>query len=106
MPLHFPDGKRIDEVWTDTHKRALADYHDALPTMNRRYLQEDGKAVVWHDRKGRRATIFSFADREVALPGKVQALSTGEKLPKSARYRLQAQQTYVVTDCELPRTVE
>ena len=103
MPLHFPDGRRIDDVWTAEHRRALADYHAAVRQMNRRYLQEDGKSVIWHDYAGKRATIFNFATRRVALPGKVKCLSTGQSLPVAASYDLQANHTYVITGADLPR---
>ena len=102
MPLHFPNGKRIDEVWTAEHKRALADYHAALPAMKRRFLQEDGKAVIWHDARGKRATVFNFARRTAALPGRVTDLSTSQALPRSKRYRLEAGHTYGVTGGALP----
>ncbi|MGH7213884.1 MAG: hypothetical protein ACREIT_03890 [Tepidisphaeraceae bacterium] len=61
---------RIDQVWGEGHKRVLANYHENHERMHRRYLQEDGKSVVWHDRDGKRATVWNFADRGVALPGK------------------------------------
>jgi len=96
IPL-FLNGKRIDRVWTDAHRRALADYNDNQPHMHRRYLQEDDRSVVWHDKAGRRATIFSFADRKAALPGTVTDLTTGQRLPRARTYRLQACHTYSVT---------
>jgi len=105
MPLHFPDGKRIDEVWRDTHKRALADYHAALPRLKRRYLQEDGRSVIWHDAEGKKATIFNFTERAVALPGKVRCLTTGQALPRSAAYELLPSHTYIVTGSTSPRTL-
>ena len=105
MPLHYADGVRIDKVWTEAHKQALADYHEALPFMKRRYLQEDGNAVVWHDEAGRRATIFNFCDRETALPGRVRDLTTGKKLPSAGICRLVACHTYVVTGSKLPTVV-
>jgi len=101
-PLFFPDGRRIDEVWGAAHKRALADYHAALPCMKRRYLQQNGKSVIWHDARGRSATIFNFVRRRVSLPGKVTDLSTGAALPKSDTYVLAARHTYVVTGRGLP----
>jgi hypothetical protein len=94
MPLH-KDGKRIDEWWTARHIQAL-------PNLKRRYLQEDNKAVVWHDAGRTVATIFNFADREVALPGKVRDITTGKDLPKSAKYKLEALHTYAVSGAELP----
>jgi len=105
MPLHFPDGRRIDEVWGAEHRRALADYYLAQPAMNRRYLQEDGKSVLWHDYAGKRATLFNFAKRTVALPGKVKNLTTGQSLPIAATYELDANHTYAITGTDLPRTV-
>jgi len=105
MPLHFPDGRRIDEVWGTDHRHALADYHTALPHMNRRYLQEDGQSVIWHDHANKRATVFNFVNRRVSLPGKVKNLTTGQSLPPAATYELQANHTYAITATELPRTL-
>lgn len=104
IPL-FVDKKRIDEVWTDAHRRALADYHAALPYMRRRYIQEDDKGLIWHDEAKTRATLFNFAARKVALPGQVHDLTAGRDLPKSAAYDLLPCHTYVVTGCELPERV-
>jgi len=103
MPLHFPDGRRIDDVWGAEHRRALADYHAAMSGMNRRYMQNDGKAVVWHDYAGKRATVFNFAQRRLSLPGRVKNITTGQTLPAASSYDLEANQTYVVTGSELPR---
>jgi hypothetical protein len=103
MPLHFPDGRRIDEVWTDAHKRALADYHAALPDLKRRYLQEDGLGVLWHDAGATCATLFNFAERRLRLPGRVRDLTSGEDLPVRANYRLHACHTYRIAGAkELP----
>jgi hypothetical protein len=105
MPLFFPDGRRIDQVWTAEHKRALADYHAAQPFMKRRYLQQDGQSVVWHAAQGKRATIFNFARRCVTLPGRVTDLSTGTALPAADFYTLEARHTYIVTGADV-RVVE
>ena len=105
MPLHFPDGRRIDQVWGAEHRRALADYHAAVGQMNRRYMQEDGQSILWHDYAGKRATVFNFAQRRVSLPGKVKNLTTGQSLPAASSYELQANHTYVVTAPELPRVL-
>ncbi|MCL2701293.1 MAG: hypothetical protein FWE88_06325 [Phycisphaerae bacterium] len=106
MPLHFPDGRRIDHVWGAEHRRALADYHAAVASMNRRYMQEDGKAILWHDYAGKRATVFNFAQRRVSLPGKVKDLSTGKSLPAADSYTLEPNHTYIVTAPELPRVLK
>ena len=92
----FIDGKRIDQVYGPAHRRALREYHERLPRMSRRWLQEDGRAVVWHDRGGKQATVFSFVDQRAALPGSVTDLTVGVKLLRSSRYRLRAGHTYVV----------
>jgi len=103
-PLH-ENGKRIDEWWTKQHIQALADYHNALPNMKRRYMQEDNKAVVWHDETHGLATIFNFADREVSLAGNVKDLTMNRTLPKSGKYKLEAMHTYAVSGAELPTAV-
>ena len=95
MPL-FEDGKRIDKVWTPAHKQALADYHAVLPYLHRRILQEDGLGVLWHDRTGRRATLFNFKARRLALPGRVRDITTGRLLPFCDRYDIEAYHTYTL----------
>jgi hypothetical protein len=105
VPLH-KDGKRIDQVWGDAHKRALADYRENRPHMHKRYLQEDGQSVLWHDKEGKRATLWNFADRQAALPGGVHDLTANEALAKSRKYPLKAFHTYAITDADqLPTTV-
>jgi len=99
MPLHFPDGRRIDQVWDVRHRTALSDYMTALPLMKRRYLQEDGLSVIWHDEKRERAVVFNFTRRNASLPGNVTNLSTGRRLPRSRQYQLEANQTYLVEGC-------
>lgn len=101
IPLHI-DGQRIDTVWGQPHRQALADYHAAVPKLGRRHLQEDGSAVLWHDAPGRQATLFNFRARRLALPGKVLDLTTGKALARSAVYPLEAQHTYVIHSCRLP----
>ena len=93
----FMNGVRLDEIFTDGHKKALADYNANHELMHKRFLQEDGKAVLWHDAAGKRATLWNFANRQAAMPGKVRDLTAGKDLPKSAKYRLEAQHTYAVT---------
>lgn len=98
-PCGFPlfiDGKRIDEVYGPEHRRALAEYHELLPKMHRRYLQEDGLSVVWHDTRGKEALVWNFTARSVALPGTVTDLTVGRKLPRAKRYRLAPCHTYAV----------
>jgi hypothetical protein len=96
LPLWF-GRRRVDELFTDGHRRALADFNAHRLHMGRRFLQEDGGAIVWHDRAGRRATIWNSRGRRVALPGRVTDATTGTPLPRAARYRLQPCHTYVVT---------
>ena len=104
MPL-FQDNRRIDARWTEAHKQALRDYHACRADMARRYLQEDGKAVLWHDAGRTRATIWHFAQREVVLPGRVTDVTARRPLPAARTYRLEACHTYVVEDAELPVVV-
>jgi hypothetical protein len=99
MPL-FRDGTRIDALWTDAHKQALADYHACREHMVRRTLQEDDQSVVWHDRDGSRMTIWNFADRRVGLPGPVTDITTGTPLPRSDSYALKPCHTYAVSGGE------
>ncbi|MCY3022451.1 MAG: hypothetical protein NTW87_26015 [Planctomycetota bacterium] len=102
----FQDGTRIDRIWTDGHKRALADYYANQPFMHRRFLQEDRQAVLWHDSERTRATLWNFAAREVPLPGDVRDVTAGHALPRAARYRLATNHTYAITGCELPVYVD
>ena len=101
----FQEGKRLDECWTDKHIRALADYTAQRPHMQRRILQEDGQAVLWHNADGMRATLWNFVEREIALPGEVTDLTIGERLPPSPRYALRAAHTYAISGCPLPNAV-
>lgn len=102
----FAHGKRIDMLWMTAHRRALADYNENYRHMHRRYLQEGGRAVIWHDQAGKAATIWNFAPRDAALPGRVKDVTTGKDLPQAATYRLEACHTYRVTDAsELPVTL-
>jgi hypothetical protein len=96
IPL-FEKKRRVDRVWTAAHKQALADYHAALPHMQRRYLQEDGLGVLWRDATGQSTTLWNFKDRRLELPGSVFELTTGRKLPKAARYNLNALHAYLIT---------
>jgi len=104
LPLH-ENGKRIDEWWTKDHIQALADYHEVLPSLKRRYMQEDGRSVIWHDAARKRATIFNFAGREAALAGKVFDVTGNRALPPAKTYRLEANRTYAVESATLPTTL-
>jgi len=101
----FHNGVRIDKLWTDAHKQALADYNRNRIHMHKRFLQEDGRGVLWHDRSGRRATLWNFADRQVELPGKVTDVTDGKELAKAGQYTLKACHTYAIMGVELPVTV-
>ena len=101
----FKDGRRIDEIWTDSQKRQLAVYHQVLHDLCTRYLQDDGKSVVWHNADGSKATVWNFVDRDAALPGTVVDLTDGKDLPKSGKYRLQAQHVYAITGGQVPTAV-
>lgn len=83
----------------------IADYHRLLPLMHRRYLQEDGQGVLWHDREGAQAVLWNFVPRRVALPGTVYDLSTAAALPAAVSYELQALHCYRISGCALPVTV-
>jgi len=96
--------KRIDETWTDEHRTALADYQANRDGMYKRFLQEDGQCVLWHDKAGKKATLWNFADRKVKLPGKVTDVSTGETLKPSPKYALKASHTYSITG-QLPEKI-
>ena len=105
VPL-FLDNVRVDLVWGEDYKRALADYHATLPWLFRRYLQADGQGVLWHDKDAKRATLFNFKKRACALPGTVLDLTTGQKLKPSKSYNLLPRHTYVITGTKLPITVQ
>lgn len=101
LPL-FVDDRRIDELWTPAHHQALADYHANRDFMHRRYLQQDGQGVLWHDANGNRATLWNFEARSVALPGVVCDATEGRSLPVGSVYQLEAGHTYLISHCELP----
>ncbi len=105
IPFLFWEGKRLDAIWGEGHKRALADYHANMPHMKTRYLQEDGLSVLWHDGDGTRATLWNFTERTVTLDGAVTDATTGVALPAAATYALQACHTYVITGAMLPKRV-
>jgi len=98
----FQDGVRIDKLWTEAHKRALADYYAQRPFMHRRFLLEDGQGVLWHDREGKRATLWNFAERELELSGPVRDETTGRTLAQAAKYKLEAKHTYAFGGAGLP----
>ncbi len=105
IALH-KDGKRVDELWTEAHKRALADYHIVRPLMKRRYLQENGRAIVWHNEKQDTAVIWSFVEQTVSLSGVVFDVTKGEELPASAAYNLEPMHTYTVKGSVPPSLLE
>ena len=74
------------------------------PHMHRRFLQEDGQSVLWHDEAGRVATLWNFADREAALPGDVRDVTTGRDFPRTRSTRC-ANHTYTVAAADLPKTL-
>lgn len=104
LPL-FINGQRIDRLWNDRHKQALADYHANYHRMYHRYLQEDGLGVLWHDREGEQATLWNFADREIRLTGSVCDMTAGHDLPPSASYQVKACHTYVIRETTLPKYI-
>ena len=101
----FQDGVRIDKTWTEKHKRALADYDANQPFMHKRFLQEDGQGVLWHNKEGKRATLWNFAARTARLAGSVRDVTTGQALPAAARHTLEANHTYTISGGELPEQV-
>jgi hypothetical protein len=102
IPHLFQHGKRLDQIWGDGHTRALADYHANRPFMKKRFLQEDGLGVLWLDAEATRATLWNFADRSLSLDGTVTDATTGDTLPATGTYALQACHTYVITGAALP----
>ncbi|MBI4023556.1 MAG: hypothetical protein HY360_01155 [Verrucomicrobia bacterium] len=101
LPL-FEKGVRADRLWKNGLKSALADYRGNRPFMHKRILQEDGKSVLWHDSKGRRATLWNFEDRVVKLPGRITDATAGRELPAESVYRLKANHTYTIQATRLP----
>lgn len=104
LPL-FIGKKRIDEVYGPEHRQVLREYHELLPFLHRRYLQEDGLAVIWHDRRQRRALVWNFAARSKRLPGIVTDLTAGQRLQRSRTYRLEAMHTYAIEAAHLPQNI-
>jgi len=105
MPL-FREGRRIDEIWGERHRRALADLYACRPAMHRRYLQEDGACVLWHDRARSVATLWCFEPKEAALTGSVNDVTTGTALPAQEVYSLRPWHTYQVKAGELPVKIQ
>ncbi|MBA3845616.1 MAG: hypothetical protein H0X45_03100 [Planctomycetes bacterium] len=101
----WQDGVRIDAQWTAAHKRVLDLYYDNHQHMARRFLQEDDRSILWHDRAGKRAMLWNFVAREVELPGAVSDLTGVAPLPAAKRYRLEANRVYVIEAKELPTAV-
>jgi hypothetical protein len=108
IPCHLPlfiDGKRIDEIYGEEHRRILREYHDCLPEMGRRYLQEDGLGVIWHAEQGTNALLWNFEDRVVSLSGNVVDVTSGESLPPSEQYPLKARHIYRIEADEAPTSM-
>ena len=97
IPL-FIDEQRIDTIWGEEHRRVLAEYLAAQPTMFRRYLQPDENAVLWHNKDGKIATLFNFAERSLSLPGTIHEVSSGNEMPLANEYHLQANHTYTISN--------
>jgi len=98
----WENGERIDRRWTPAHKQCLADYNANRGFMYKRFMQEDGRGVLWHDKPGKRATFWNFEARSVKLPGKVHDLTAGKDLPRAKSYKLKACHTYAITGAKLP----
>jgi hypothetical protein len=95
MPLWI--GKtRIDHAWTPHHRRALADYHAALPHLKHRTIEPGDAGVRWLDNTGRRMTIFNFRKRRVPMAGRVFDLTTSQPVPRAEMYALEPMHTYLI----------
>jgi len=104
LPLH-KEGKRADEIWTPEHKRVLADYHEVLPLMKTRYLQKNGKCIIWHNDENNTAVIWSFDTQEARLPGTLFDVTLGKELPPADSHTLLPQHTYTLKAEHLPLTL-
>ena len=98
----FINKQRIDKVWSEEQIRVVALYHQQLPNLAQRYLQEDGKSVLWHNADASQATLFNFSERAVSLPGTVNDLTTGQTLAPADSYLLQPRHIYTITGTKLP----
>lgn len=101
MPL-FWDGQRIDEIWGVRHRQALADLYACASEMHRRYLQEDGQSVIWHNREKTLATIWCFGRNSLSIDGEVRDVTKGELLPRATHYTLEPWHTYQIKAASLP----
>ena len=101
----FINKVRIDKVWSSEEVQIVAIYHQQLPQLAQRYLQEDGKSVLWHSADGHQATLWNFSERSVALPGTVTDLCSNEILPTASSYQLLPRHIYTITDASLPVTI-
>ena len=100
-------GERIDLSWGEGHRQAIRDYNRLYTQMHRRFLQEDERAVLWHNADGSQALLWNFADRNVALPGSIRDETAGIELPLSASYTLHANHVYAINGVNpLPIAVE
>lgn len=101
----FSEGKRLDEGWGEKHIRALANYSQLRDQMKRRILQEDGKAVLWHDSTQRQATLWNFVERTISLPGQIIDVTTDKELPPADKYSLAAMNCYIIRADHLPEQI-
>jgi len=96
------DGRGWYELLEDTRQKYGGAYAGCMSVLD--LSNENGNAVLWHDRDQTRLTIWNFVEREVVLPGTVTDATAGCEIAASASYRLAACHTYVVTGArELPR---
>jgi len=98
---------RVDKLYTQAHRDALRDYNENAQHMAKRFLQEDGLSVLWHNEDATHATLWNFAARSVQLDGTIIDTTTGQPLAKAERYDLNANRTYAITNVHpLPTRVE
>ena len=65
-------------------------------------IDATGQGVLWHNEAGDTALLWNFAERTVSLTGQATDLTTGQKFPEAAAYRIQPQHTYQIEDDTLP----
>jgi hypothetical protein len=91
----FYGDKRIDELLTEEHKRAIRDYYACLPYMKRRVLQENEKHVLWHGVGGEQV-IWNYSNQTMPLEGVVTNVSLNKTLAEEKLYALEAGHTYLI----------
>ena len=98
----FIDGVRTDKVYNSEHKLIFNVYTKLLYTeMHKRFMQEDGNSVIYHNKAGDKAYIWNFVQRDAKIDGEVTDMMEGKKLETSDKYTLLPHHTYMIEKVEM-----